>query len=260
MPSPAAVLALPPLDSKKPNPVAESVRLTGRTAERALDLRLRAVRPVGLAEAWKAKQPFAAEIAFTVGGSASWNELQPFPRVGRRPDGTRVVVYKPKYEEPGADDPRKGSRDEERRGPFAVGVAIENKIPAAWVNLDYERQQGAAALLSPLDGVLAASLTVAADKVERPTQRTVVFGSGGVFTGKELNPAQEKLLFHSVNWLTGREDRLPKSAADDNPEWRYPRVALSDRDRVLWRLGAAVGLPLLVAYAGLLAMMRRRTR
>lgn len=257
---PAIVLPEMPLGSLKPNPIAESMRVTGRAAERALDLRLRAVRPVGLAEAWKAKQGFAAEIAYTVGGSASWNELQPFPRIGRRPDGTRVVVYKPKFEEAAADDPRKGTRDEERRGPFAVGVAVENKLPAAWVNQDYERQQGAAAVLSPLDGVFATALTVAADKVERPTQRTVVFGSGGVFTGKELSPAQEKLLLQSVNWLTGRDDRLPKSAADDNPEWRYPRVALSDRDRLLWRFAAVGGLPLLVICAGLFAMMCRRMR
>lgn len=257
---PAIVLPEVPLGSLKPNPIAESMRVTGRAAERALDLRLRAVRPVGLASAWQAKQGFAAEIAYTVGGSASWNELQPFPRIGRRPDGTRVVVYKPKFEEAATDDPRKGTRDEERRGPFAVGVAVENKLPAAWVNQDYERQQFAAAVLTPLDGVFAASLTVAAKDVERPTQRTVVFGSGGVFTGKELSPAQEKLLLQSVNWLTGRDDRLPKSAADDNPEWRYPRVALSDRDRLLWRFAAVGGLPLLVICAGLFAMMCRRMR
>jgi uncharacterized membrane protein len=257
---PPIVLPDSPLVGLKPNPIAEAVRLTGRTAERELDLRLRAVRPLGLAQGWQAKQPFATEIAFTIGGAGSWNELQPFPRIGRRPDGTRAVVYKPKFEEVSPDDPRKGTRDEERRGPFAVGVAVENKIPAAWVAPDYERQQAVAAVLSPLDGVFAALLTVAAGVVERPTQRTVVFGSGGVFTGKELSPAQEKLLLHSVNWLTQRADRLPKGAADDNPEWRYPRVALSDRDRFLWRLGALGGLPLLVAYAGLLVMMRRRTR
>ncbi len=89
-------------------------------------------------------------------------------------------------------------------------MAVENKIPAAWVNEDYERQAAAAALLTPLDGTLAAALTVAATTVERPTQRTVVFGSGHLFGGKDLNPAQEKLLVHTVNWLTGREDRLPR--------------------------------------------------
>jgi hypothetical protein len=257
---PSIVLPEPPATGSglKPNPVAESVRLTGRTADRALDLKLRSLRPVGLAPGWQAKQLFPAEVAFTAAGS--WNELQPFPRIGRRPDGARVPIYIPRYDPPATGDPKQSTRDEERRGPFPIAVAIENKIPAAWVNQDYERQQFAAAVLSPLDGTLAAGLTVAANNLERPTQRTVVFGSGSAFVGKELTPAQEKLLFHTVNWLTNREDRLPKPAADDNPGWHYPRVSLSARDRILWRYGALFGLPLLVAYVGLLVMMRRRMR
>ena len=83
---------------------------------------------------------------------------------------------------------------------------------------------------------------------------------GTLFNAAKLDPPEEKLLLHTVNWLTNREDRLPKQATADAPEWHYPRVAMSDRDRNLWRLGTAFGLPLVAAYAGLLAMMRRRMR
>ncbi|MBM3981117.1 MAG: hypothetical protein FJ304_12680 [Planctomycetes bacterium] len=257
---PPLVMAEPPTagSNLKPNPVAAAVRLTARTAESGLALKVRAVRPVALAPAWQVKQPFAAELAFTAG--ESWNELQPFPRVGRRADGARVVVYAPKYEPLGTGDPKKGTRDEERRGPFPMAVALENPIPAAWMNEDYQRQQAAAGLLVPLDATLAAGLTVSAHAVPRPTQRTVVFGSGGLFTGKELTPAQERLLFHTVNWLTAREDRLPKPATAAAPEWRYPRVEMSDRTRDLWRAAAFPGLPVLAGALGLFAMMLRRMR
>ena len=70
------------------------------------------------------------------------------------------------------------------------------------MNEDYDRQEAAAALFTPLDNTLAAGLTVAANKLDRPTQRTVVFGSGHLFSGKTLTPAQDKLLVHTANWLT----------------------------------------------------------
>ena len=74
------------------------------TTEPKFEIRLRAVRPVGLAPGWQAKQPFAAELAFTSG--ESWTELQPYPRMGRRPDGSRALIYAPKYEPTALDDPR----------------------------------------------------------------------------------------------------------------------------------------------------------
>ncbi len=111
------------------------------------------------------------------------------------------------------------------------------------------------AILSPLDRGAALGLVRAAERGDRPLQRTVVFGSGNLFGGHELKPAQEKLLLHTVNWLTAREDRLPKN---EQPAWQYPRVQMSERNTYLWRLGAAVGLPLVAGYLGLLTMLRRR--
>jgi hypothetical protein len=111
--------------------------------------------------------------------------------------------------------------------------------------------------LLPIDHVLAAGLTVAARQLHRPTGRLIVFGSGNLFAGAKLEPAQEKLLLHSVNWLTGREDRLPRA---EEPAWSFPRVAMTNRELTLWRLGTAVGLPLVAVYLGLMVMMVRRLR
>ncbi|MDY3555381.1 hypothetical protein R5W24_004524 [Gemmata sp. JC717] len=237
--------------SAAPNPIAAALRHSGRTVEQKLDIKLFSPRPVYLADGWQDKLKFAGEFVFTA--PAGWNEEKPFPTS----DQAGRVTYIPRYDPTPADDPKRNTRAEERKGSFPIGVAVESKIPAAWVNESYEREQGAAALLSPLDGTFAAGLSVAAAALERPTQRTVVFGSGHLFSGPRLEPPQERLLLHSVNWLTGREDRLPKA---DVPAWKYPRVELSERNRALWRSGALIGLPLIAAYAGLFAMMRRRTR
>ena len=252
---PPLVLAdAPPADSKlAANPISATLRLTGRTAEQSLDLRLRAPRPIYLAPGWQDKVPFASEFLFTAPGA--WNEEKPFVTTDR----SGRVTYIPRYEPTPADDAKRNTRFEERKTAFPVGVAIESTIPAVWVSEDYEAQQ-VAAILSPLDRTATFGLAQAADRTDRTRQRTVVFGSGHVFSGPRLEPPQERLLLHSVNWLTGREDRLPKPATADAPEWHYPRVAMSDRDRTLWRFGTAFGLPLVAAYAGLLAMMRRRMR
>jgi len=248
------VEGVPPGSKLAPNPIATALQRTGRTAELNLAMKLRAPRPIYLAPGWENKVSFVAEFLLTPPGA--WNETRPFitqDRVGR-------VTYIPRYEPTPADDPKRNTREEERKTSFPIAVAIESKIPAAWINEDYERQEAAAALLTPMDSTFAVGLTVAADQLARPTQRTVVFGSGSLFSGKELTPPQEKLLVHTVNWLTSREDRLPKPATDATPEWHYPRVAMSDRDRFLWRYGTWVGLPTIVAFIGLLAMMIRRVR
>jgi hypothetical protein len=235
----------------KPNPVGAALRLTGRSINQKFDLRLYAPRPVYLATGWQDRLEYAAEFAFTDAGS--WNEERPFAtrdRLGR-------VSAVPRYEPTLNSDPKWGTRQAERRGPFPVGVAIESKIPAAWVNEDYGREQAASVLLMPLDSILATGVTVAANKLDRPTQRLVVFGSGNIFSGAKLEPAQEKLLLHSVNWLTGREDRLPRT---DAPAWSFPRVEMTSRDKMLWRLGTAVVLPLSVVFLGLMVTMFRRLR
>lgn len=240
----------------KPNPIGAAMKVTGRAVDAKLDLRLRAPRPVYLAPGWQAKLPFAAEFVATA--PEAWNEEKPFPQLRQLPDGSVGVAYMPKYQPATPDDPKKGTRDEERRGPFPIGVAIEGEIPASWFDDEYTREQAAAALLLPLDGgLLAAGLTAAAEKVDRPTGRLVVFGSGNLFTGGDLKPAQEKLLLHATNWLVNRPDRLPTVPEQS---WAFPRVEMSDRTLTLWRYGTALGMPLVAIYLGLVAVMIRKMR
>jgi hypothetical protein len=151
---------------------------------------------------------------------ASWNDAKPF-RTLERPI--------PSYSPPDRKDPDNGTPEATRRGPFTVAVAFETDVPARWQ-------------LSAADQ--PAKLRVAA------------IGHGGLFIGKELSPSQEGLLLDTCNWLLGRDDRLARPAV----EWRYPRVAMSDYKETLWLWGARLGLPLLFAYLGAVALLLRRLR
>jgi hypothetical protein len=236
----------------KPNPIGEALRLTGRSLEQKFDLRLRALRPVYVNPAWQEKLPFAAEFVLT--GPDSWNEIQPFARGDRAGRAT----YVPKYEPAKQDDPKKGTRREERRGPFPVAAAVEGPLPAEWYDEEYGREKVAAGILAPVDrGLSAAAITAVSTKLDRPNGRLVVFGQGGLFVGSDLKPAREKLLLHCVNWLVNRPDRLPTAS---EKTWSYPRVELSERDLLLWRWGAGALLPLAIVILGLLMMMVRRVR
>lgn len=233
-----------PEDAKKPNPVGGAMRLSGRSLEQKFDLKLKALRPVYISEAWQSKLPYAAEFLLT--GADTWNEVQPFARGDRAGRAT----YVPKFEPTKDDDPKKGTKAEEKRGPFPVAVAIDGKLPVSWFDEEAGRQHTAGA-------VLPAAVLTKDVKTPIPSGRLVVFGHGGVFVGTELKPAQEKLLLHSANWLLNRADRLP---AVPEKEWSYPRVQLSEQDVVLWRWGTGLLLPLGVVVIGLFAVMLRRTR
>ena len=228
----------------KPNPVGEALRLSGRSLEQSFDLKLKALRPVYISEGWQEKLPFAAE--FVLSGSDSWNEEKPYARGDR----AGRVTYIPKYEATKEGDAKKGTRAEERRGPFPVAVAVEGPLPTGWFDDEAGRQQTAIA-------VLPAAVMTKETTQSIPSSRVVVFGHGGIFVGSELKPAQDKLLLHSVNWLLNRADRLPTM-----PEkvWAYPRVELHERDVILWRWGTALLMPLAVVIFGLFAVMLRRTR
>jgi hypothetical protein len=252
-------------ESAKSNPVAGAVRLTGRSIDQQLAMRAKALRPVYLAEAWRSRLPFAAEFLAT--GPDAWNERRPFlqTETRRRPDGrpVRVVSYLPAFEDTEQQDPkdpRVGTRQAERRGPFPVAVALEGAPPAHWTDR-YLAPPNVAGLLLAGTGVgqvtAAAKLAVEAEKPKGTPGRLVVVGSGNLFSGPKLDPPQEKLLLHSVNWLTGREDRLPRA---DGVAWSFPRVEMSRRDVRLWQFGTAIGLPLVAVFLGLMVMMVRRLR
>jgi hypothetical protein len=202
-----------------PNPIRESMRLIARSLgkDRTLDLHVRHPRPVYFEPSAGTKPDTDPDFLMT--SAASWNEEQPFPTGERTPH----------YERPKPNDPTRGTLEEKRRGPFPIGVAVQERLPAAWY----------------------------ADKNAQPaTVRVAAIGHGGLFSGAELAPAKEKLAANTCNWLLGRDDLLPKA----DRVWQYPRVGLGEREEVLWHYGAWLGLPAVFAYLGLVVLMVRRLR
>jgi hypothetical protein len=239
-----------------PNPVAEAFRVTARAVDRRLEIKRSGYRPLQLAPGFARGSAPAVEVART--SRESWNEERPLPESD----------YIPKFEPPKPDDPKKGTADEERRGPFTVGLALEVPVPLEWLpaksfpagNLDAASQQQLASLLVAWDGGLSAALlTAASTKLDRPMVRVAAFGHGGLFAGRTLDPAAEALLLRTLDWQLRRDDRLPT----DRPEaekWRFPRVQLSSQTAALWHWGMFLLLPLLCVYAGTLILMTRRLR
>ncbi|OWK38569.1 hypothetical protein [Fimbriiglobus ruber] len=258
---PALVFDMPEKEGKAANPVTAAFRVTARAVDRTLDVRKSGYRPVYLIPGAAAHLPFAAEIAYTV--RESWNEEKPIAEED----------YIPKFEPSKPDDPKRGTHDEERRGPFPIGVAIESPVPVQWFSTPAPADKGAAGPKPDFDalfntaalslshdgGLFAACVTLTAQQVKRPTVRIVALGHGGLFNGKQLAPANETLLLHSVNWQLKRDDRLPKDVPDDE-KWRFPRVELSPRAFGEWSLATLLGLPALTIYCGLIALMVRRIR
>lgn len=144
-----------------------------------------------------------------------------------QPFPTRERV--PRFEPPKPGDATIGTLDERRRGPFPIGVAVEKSLPSDWY----------------------------ADPSAAPAKvRIAAIGHGGVFIGDRLSPAREKLLLDVCNWLLGRDDLLTKG----DKVWQYPRVEMTDRERLLWLLGACVGLPMVFVYLGIVVLMLRQVR
>jgi hypothetical protein len=251
---------------KRANPIAQAMRATASSADQHLELRLRHPRPIYLLDGVGERAPFAADFMATA--PASWNEEQPFPSM-RQVGPREVVVSPPRFDATPFDDPKKGTHDAERRGPFSVAVAIESSMPVDWYDADYASYRKAASLSSPLDGGLLAACLTARSAVDtdketkaaiaqtaRKTGRLVVIGQGGLFSGKQLSPAHEQLLLHTCNWLLKRDDRLPRT----EQEWSYPRVQRDERESFLWKYGPFLGLPAFFLYVGLIVWIVRRVR
>ena len=255
-----------PPAGKKPNPIAQAMRATARSADQQLEIRLRYPRPLYLMPGVSDKLPFAAELMTT--SAAAWNEEQPFPSM-RQVGPREVLVNRPRYDATPFDDPKKGTNDEERRGPFTVGLAVESVPPVEWYDKSFAEEREAATLATPFDGgLLAAGLTVSAalgrtpeggkllPQTVRKSGRLVVMGQGGLFTGEELSPATEQLLLHSCNWLLKRDERLPR----EDGEWSYPRIHQDEQQSFLWKYGPFLGLPAFFLYLGLNVLIVRRVR
>jgi hypothetical protein len=255
----AAVKNIGKTAAGEPHPVRRSLALTARAfgsepteeafgANDPTELQIRAPRPVYyLSTSWNPKAVATAlgaaagpwgtlpattvitaagekkvdESAFIMLSSEeSWNDEQPFATEKRIPQ----------YERPKPDDPKRGTIEERRRGPFPIGVAVETQVPASWYG---EKPP---------------------DKL--PTVRLAVLGHGGVFMGENLKPMNEKLFLDTANWLMGRDDLL----ARDSQTWSYPRVSLSDEQNALWQWGTRLGLPLVFVYLGMVMLLVRRMR
>jgi hypothetical protein len=254
-----------PDEQGRDNPIAAAMRATAASADQKLDIRLNNPRPVYVAPELAKKLTIRPE--FLLSPAASWNEENPM--VVRNIGGGRGVVIPPRFKATPPTDPKKGTLEEVRRGPFPIGVSIESTLPVEWFESDFPTYKEAGTLATPLDGgLLAACLTarsqVAPDRethtlapqTERKTARLAVIGTGAVFTGKQLNPAHEQLLLHTCNWLLGRDDRLPRTDA----EWSYPRLNRDEKTSFVWKYGPFLGLPAFFLYLGLIVWIVRRVR
>jgi hypothetical protein len=112
---------------------------------------------------------------------------------------------------------------------FPLGVAFEATLPADWY---------------PNPGL-------------KGTTRLAVIGKGSVFVDDSMNPARERLLLDTCNWLLGRDDLLATNAR----RWVvYERLSLDPREKKLWQVGAWLGVPILFAALGLVVLLARRVR
>ncbi|HEY1381663.1 MAG TPA: hypothetical protein VGF55_33000, partial [Gemmataceae bacterium] len=249
-------LAGQPAEPVAPNPISASMELVARNLgpRQRPDLAVRHARPVYFVPVRPGGEKFAPE--FLVSDDEAWNEDQPFPTRDRTP----------RFEPPKPDDPAKGTRDEKRRGPFPLAVAVETTIPAEWADpkaaaakaasLAGAAATGTAEALAA-GGLVPADAFAAGDKGYTPTRvRVAAIGHGGLFNGPELSPARERLLLTTCNWLLGRDERLPHPAG----EWEYPRVRLSPRAEARWRWGTLLALPGLFGFLGVLVLTARRYR
>lgn len=250
-------VSFPPVPKDKAdNPIAAAMRAIAASADQNLELRVRNPRPVYLAAGLENKTKFAAE--FLLSPANAWNEESPM--MMRNIGGGRAIVSPPRFRATPFGDPKRGTRDEVRRGPFPIGVAVESPLPTEWFDKDFGGLRGTAATIDPLGGsLLSAALTAQskfAPEEQRRSGRLAVIGSGGIFTGKQLSPASEQLLLHTCNWLLQRDERLPKT----EQTWQYPRLHREEQATFGWKYGPIVFLSSTFLFLGVLSWLFRRVR
>jgi hypothetical protein len=255
--------AIPPLvfdvsspDAKSKNPITTAFQTANRAVAGKLAVNKSGPRPITLNPIMTAKLAYAGTILETI--KESWNE-------------ERAIAdddYVPSFDTTKLDDPKKGTPDEERRGPFSIGVALETPIPAEWIDEKLAGVQGSSAIAAAAGGLGLAASTLMLDASvfaepgtlkDRPTVRIAAYGHGGLFTGNELSPGQEQLLLATVNWQLRRDDRLPQDPAVAGP-WSFPRLSVSPGVAALWRTVIGFVLPAACLYFGILALSARRFR
>ncbi len=211
----------------KSNPIRTSLLLAKKSMgkKEMEDLQARHSRPVYFLKDPANKSEFDNQAVFLMTSELTWNENYPFIK---EPDDRSEKKEVPHFRPTPVSDPKKGTLEEERQGPFPIAAAGEVTLPASWFD----------------------------DKGGPHKTRLAVVGNGNVFVGQNLAPIKEKLLLDTCNWLLGRPDLLAK----DNKVWEYPRVSMSDTAQDLWFWGTFLGMPLLFVYIGILVFMIRRMR
>lgn len=257
---PAAPESVPPVEFRgkahpgkvlRPNPLRASMRLATRSIGRDLNLEIHYPRPVGYEAPKSDKKPTAdAKTApagsLALGAAASGNPLGAAADLAMAAKSgaagsIRNAEVEPEFMLTSPDTwkedqpfPARGKPllpTGDKRGPFAIGVAVETALPASWF--------------------AGSSATEA-----RPKVRVAAIGHGGWLTGPELTPAKEKLLDDVTNWLLHRDELF----ARDNQTWSFPRVDLTPHGERLWEWCMRLGLPVLFVYLGLVVFMFRRLR
>jgi hypothetical protein len=221
--------------SDKPNRLRQSLQLDARALGRdsddkpiPLDLRIRHPRPVYFVPPQGSKLSYDPDFLMT--DPQCWNEDKPFPTSDYIPQ-----FVQPKTSGKTGQDLAVGKEGLEgrRRGPFPIGVALDAELPASWY---------------------------ASTGQTPPAVRVAAIGQGGFFTGKKLEPADEKLFVDILNWLLGRDEQLPVA----NRVWSYPRVndtvPPGSETYALWKYGVGFGLPALFFYLGGVVWLMRRVR
>src|SRR5262249_40374237 len=106
--------------AKPVNPLRAAMRIVAESSAADLDLSARAPRPVSLDLDKARVLPYEPEFLLT--SKESWNDDNPFPS----------REHTPRPETSKSDDPARGTPDEKRRGPFAVGIAVEVPVSEKW--------------------------------------------------------------------------------------------------------------------------------
>ena len=280
---PDAVFRAPFTPGSRIHPIAEAMRIARRTVDQDLKIRLRHPRPIYLQPGLSELHP---DAEFLFSSKDCWNENIPFPVIKINQLGQIISKETPRFHpNRGLTDSRKSPHDVIRRGPFPIGMALEERPPIEWYDEKFIGYKDLSGMVTSWDqGVFSTCVTATAllkkkgDKLiprdDRPLTRIVVIGHGGLFSGKKLSPATEKFLLNTCNWLLHREDRLPRSAsetsivAETKPDamleaekpWQFPRVAMDNKTKSFWHWGTFIGIPAIFAYLGLVVLMFRRIR
>jgi len=205
-----------------------------------------------LLETWAVKvgDDIVVDPANTYSGRELYvTEYPPHP-ITRRLQGLTTIFYLPRSVEPvdlEPDAPADRPRARELAASSSKGWAETdwNTLP---MRFDPERDRG---------GVMSVAVAVERGEgldMEITTTRLVVIGDASFLTNQNLAGANMDFFRNAMNWLVARESRL------DIPPKPYTesRLVMTRHEMIVVGVILILGLPLLVAFCGILVGWRRR--